>query len=218
LNQQSSDARPKRWAFLFESVVCMGRGRGWCAKTLKRKVNVDYVRVGKIKDAHGVKGELFVLLFAGEAAWLDQLKTLRLVESERLDAPVKELELRAAKLHKNGFIAKTADLKTRNEAECLRGWLVEVPAEFFVSAKGEAIYLREIQGFQVFTKEKGSIGTIEGFGTNGAQDILLIKTSWGDFEVPFVETYVVKLDFAGQEIHLNLPEGLLGETEADGPQ
>jgi len=179
---------------------------------------LNFVRVGKIKDAHGVKGELFVLLFAGEAAWLSQLKTLRLVENEHPEARVKELELRFAKLHKNGFIAKTIDLNTRNEAESFRGWLLEVPAEFFVSTKGEAIYLREIQGFRVFTKEKGEIGTVEGFGSNGAQDLLLLKTSWGEFEVPFVEAFVTKLDFAGKELHLELPDGLLGEADGDEAQ
>ena len=28
----------------------------------------EFVRVGKVKDAHGIKGELFIILFAGEAA------------------------------------------------------------------------------------------------------------------------------------------------------
>lgn len=183
---------------------------------------MEFVRVGKVKDAHGVKGELFILLFAGEAAWLDRLKSLRLVSGEGADARVRCLEVRAAKLHKhqhkNGFIAKTVELKSRNEAEELRGWLLEVPAELFVSAKGEAIYLREIQGFRVFTSSKGEVGSVEGFGSNGAQDLLLVNTAWGEFEIPFVEAFVQKIDFGKRELHLALPEGLLGEFGEDEPR
>jgi len=179
----------------------------------------EFVRVGKVKDAHGVKGELFLLLFSGEAAWLDQLKTVRLIESASEGAATREFAVRTARLHKNGLIVKTEEIKDRNEAEALKGWLFEVPSSFFVSAQGEAIYLREIEGFAVVCKERqAEIGTIEGFGSNGAQDLLLVKTGWGEFEIPFVEAFVDEIDYGARVIRMNLPPGLLGELDGDEPQ
>lgn len=178
----------------------------------------EFVRVGKVKDAHGIKGELFLLLFSGEAAWLEQLKIVRLLESEGDGAHVRELTVRSARLHKNGLIVKTEELKDRDAAEALKGWLFEVPSSFFVSAKGEALYLREIQGFTVVCADKGEIGTVEGFGFNGAQDLLLVKTAWGEFEVPFVEAFVDEIDHGARRIRMNLPPGLLGELDGDEPQ
>lgn len=169
----------------------------------------EFVRVGKVKDAHGIKGELFIVLFAGEAAWIDKLKALRL--TDEAGAVLRELEVKSARLHKNGLIVKTVELKDRNEAESLCGHLLEIPSEFFVSAAGEAIYLREVENFQVSVKGRGEIGKITGFASNGAQDLLIITTPQGEFEVPFVQAFVEKIDYAGKQMHLNLPFGLLGE-------
>ena len=179
----------------------------------------EFVQVGKVKDAHGIKGELFIVLFAGEAAWLGQLKTLRLIPSENASPEqARELELKSARLHKNGLIAKTQDLADRNGAEALKGWLLEIPEHFLVSSVGDSIYLREIQNFKVVTKAKGEVGTIDGFSSNGIQDLLVIKTNWGEFEVPFVEAYVERIAYDEKTIYLDLPEGLLGELDGDETQ
>ena len=179
----------------------------------------EFVRVGKVKDAHGIKGELFILLFAGEAAWLPRLKEIRLVKEEVAGAPslepAKVFQIKSVRLHKNGLIAKCGEIGDRNLAESFKGWLLEIPSEYMVSKPGEGIYLREIKGFRVITKHKGEVGTIEAFATNSVQDLLVIRTSWGDFEVPFVEAFVENIDFDAKVIHLDLPEGLLGEFDGD---
>ncbi len=171
-----------------------------------------FVRVGKVKDAHGIKGELFVTLFAGEAAWLPQLKELKLVKEDDSLAP-RTFQIKSVRMHKNGLIAKTIDIADRNEAETLKGWLMEIPSELLVSEKGEEIFLREIRGFKVVTKHKGEVGTVEAFGTNTVQDLLVVRTAHGDFEIPFVEAFVERLDFENKVIYLDIPEGLLGEFD-----
>jgi 16S rRNA processing protein RimM len=180
---------------------------------------IKYVPVGRVKDAHGIKGELFIVLFAGEAAWLNKLKEIRLMKP---DAPAGQnpeiFPVKAAKIHKNGFIAKTDLIKDRNRAEELKGFVLEIPESMLVSKKGESLYLREVLGFKVFTKAKGEVGTIEAFSTNTAQDLLVVKTSWGTFEIPFVKDFVENIDFEKKEVHLDLPEGLLGEFDGDDEQ
>ena len=177
------------------------------------EVEAKYVKVGKVKDAHGIKGELFIVLFAGEAFWLSKLKSLRLVPAEDKTGEVLNFDIKSARLHKNGLIVKTLTIKDRNEAESYKTRLLEVPEEFLVSEKGEEIFLREIEGFQVITKAQGKIGPIVGFGSNGEQDLLIVKTAKGEFEIPFVEPFVDEIDYEAKEIHLDLPVGLLGEAD-----
>lgn len=179
----------------------------------KAKPADEFVRVGKVKDAHGVKGELFIVLFAGEAEWLENLENIRLIPEAGGEA--QNFAIKSVRPHKNGLIVKSPDITDRNRAEELRGLMFEIPAEFLTSEPGESIYLKEIEGFQVFTKAKGEIGTIIGFSSNTAQDLLVVKTSWGEFEIPFVEAFVERIEFEAGEIHLDLPEGLLGELEEE---
>ena len=89
----------------------------------------EIVKVGKVKDAHGIRGELFVVIFAGEAAWLPKLESLRLLPNDEAPAEqARTFEIKSVRAHKNGVIAKTSELKTRNDAEELKGWTLEIPS------------------------------------------------------------------------------------------
>jgi len=170
---------------------------------------MNFVRVGKVKDAHGIRGELFVVLFAGEAEWLPKLSELRLVQEAT--GTVQTFAVKSARLHKNGLIVKSNDIKDRNQAETLKQLLVEIPEDFLVSKTGESIYLREIQGFLLRNRGE-NVGRIEKFSSNTAQDLLVVTTPTGEYEIPFVEAFVTKIDYPAKIVDMDLPSGLLGEA------
>ena len=178
-----------------------------------------FVRVGKIKDAHGIRGELFVVLFSGEAEWLDDLETLRLV-NDNGDADPKNFAVKSARFHKNGFIVKSPDIKDRNMAETLKGRLLEIPESFLVSEPGETLFLREVLGFTVVTEANGEVGKIEAFSSNVAQDLLVVKSKTKNetYEIPFVKAFVKNIDYDAKKIEMELPYGLLGEELDAGPR
>ncbi len=175
----------------------------------------EFVRVGKVKDAHGIRGELFVILFSGEAAWLEKLESVRLVrESGELGG---EFSLKSARPHKNGLIIKSDDIKDRNKAETLKGLLFEIPQSFLVSKPGESIYLTEIKDFTLVDATLGEVGKIVAFSSNTAQDLLVVKTPKGlTYEVPFVKQLVTGIDYEAGIVETDLPPGLIGDdSEAD---
>jgi 16S rRNA processing protein RimM len=165
-----------------------------------------------MKDAHGIRGELFIVLFAGEAYWLPKMTTLRLVPDA--GGAAQEFPVKSARPHKNGFILKSNDIKDRNQAETLKGLIVEIPEEFLISEPGEAIYLREILNF-ILKNDGVEVGRIVRFASNTVQDLLVVSTPKGEFEIPFVEAFVNKVNFKTQTIDMKLPYGLLGETDGE---
>ncbi|MES2857236.1 MAG: ribosome maturation factor RimM [Bdellovibrionota bacterium] len=172
-----------------------------------------FVTVGKMKDAHGIRGELFIVLFAGEAEWLTGLKTIRLIPPEGATGEMQEFSVKSIRPHKNGMIVKSGDLSDRNQAEALKGKLLEVPESFLISKPGETVFLREVLGFEVSTEDKGVIGKVVEFSSNTAQDLLVVKAKSGTYEIPFVEAFVKNIDYDGKKILLDLPLGLLGELD-----
>lgn len=176
----------------------------------------QFVTVGRVKDAHGLKGELFITLKAGEASWLKRLKTLRLVPPT--SGEPKTYPIKSARVHKNGMIVLSPEITDRNQAEALKGWSFEIPSEFLVSNPGEEIYLIEIQGFRVNVIGKGDVGVIVGFSSNGAQDLIIVKTETGEFDIPLVRQFVKKIDYKAQIVEMELPVGLLGEDIGDEPE
>ncbi|MCB0362297.1 MAG: 16S rRNA processing protein RimM [Bdellovibrionales bacterium] len=178
--------------------------------------------MGKVKSAHGIRGELYILVFAGEVDWLSKLKVLELyqykIPREVQDtAPSNRgwlrFDLVSARVHKGGFIAKSSQIKDRNAAEELKGSYFYIPADFLITNPGEKIYLSEIEGFSVVELNKGYLGKIEGFSSNGVQDLLVLKDAMGRKEgeilIPLVSEFVVEILFERRELIMKLPEGLV---------
>lgn len=171
--------------------------------------------VGKIKDAHGLKGELYILIFSGDTSWIRRLKNFGLGPSPvqgAVAAPVERSYTCAqVKAFKDGLIVKSPDIADRTAAESLLGSGFYVPEEFFVSQPGERIYLGELKGFTLCSPPDAARGEIVAFSSNGPQDLLVVQTENGLFDVPLVDAFLEQIDFEKRRVHMRLPIGLLGE-------
>lgn len=161
----------------------------------------DLVQVGKVIDAHGIRGDLYCLIFSGELSWLDQVSQLRI--------GTVLYNIQKIKAFKKGFIVHIENCHDRNSAELLKGLPVAVSRDVFVSQSGEPLYLSEIAGFSVFDRHIGALGEIKSFSSNGAQDLLVIDYMNESVEVPFVADFVIEIDHHLRKITVELPEGLL---------
>lgn len=165
----------------------------------------QYKVVGVVKDAQGIKGEIFVRLFAGECDWLKQLTEVRLKTANQTEV----FQIERARPHKNGIVFKLQGCQDRNHAETFKGYEFEIPSFLLIAKVGEKPYLQEVLGFEVIDKNIGSVGVIQGFSTNGLQDLLLIPRQGKEIMVPFVAPFIEKMDFPNRQITMDLPEGLV---------
>ncbi len=170
------------------------------------------ITVGKIRDAHGLKGELFVVLFAKRADWSERLNEFQLTRKEQIDGKWVEVahsfHVKRIKPHKNGLILKPLELDDRTAAESFRGATFEIPLELLTSSEGETIFLKEIDGFLVVNHDI-ELGPIVGFSSNGSQDILQVNTLHGEALIPLIPEFVESLDFKNKKVLMKLPEGLV---------
>ncbi len=169
-------------------------------------------KIGKVKDAHGIRGEIFVIVFSGEAPWLDRLKELTIHGVRQEGGGWLTLDLKSARLHKNGFIASSPQIQNRNEAEALKGCELYVPVEFLISKPGDSIFLSEIEGFKVLLADGTELGQIIGFSSNGVQDLLVVRDKKINDEreilIPLIPEFVSEIRFEKSEIVMILPPGL----------
>ncbi|MEK6628781.1 MAG: ribosome maturation factor RimM [Bdellovibrionota bacterium] len=167
--------------------------------------------IGKVIDAHGIKGDIYCLVFSGDSSWISKVKKIKL---DTLDFEVKKI-----KSFKKGFIATLNGIDDRNKAEKLKGAGLWVDSSLFVSKNGESLYLSELLNFNVEDKISGKIGKVTSFSTNSMQDLLVISDSDKDntktIEIPFVKEFVIKIDYEKKIIYMNLPEGLLDINEPE---
>ncbi|MBT4760284.1 MAG: 16S rRNA processing protein RimM [Bdellovibrionaceae bacterium] len=183
------------------------------------ETNKGWVSVGRVHSAHGLKGDLYIQLFSGEAHWLKELKqalfslnpksqsqkNLDLIKSNCgiLDIPHK-------KVFKQGLKIQLENIDSRTKADGFVNLLFSIPEEFLVSKPGEEIYLREVMNYEVFDSDK-SIGFVSGFSSNGMQDLLIVTDEKKErsYDIPFIHEFTDQIDHKNNKIIMTLPEGLL---------
>jgi len=175
---------------------------------------MKYHELGKIRCAHGIRGEVFLISFSKTFEWIDGLQELRLIHKEQNAAGewekvIKTFSIKKKKPHKVGYILDLDGLKTRNQAEELTGAVLEIPETDLTPENKVDYYLLQLKDFTVFDSEK-SIGKVIGFSSNGEQDLLVVASDdKKQIEIPNVKPLVANIDFAKQEIICKLPEGFL---------
>jgi 16S rRNA processing protein RimM len=163
---------------------------------------------GWVKDAHGLKGELYIQLFAKKADWLSSFKEfwLRPKAGGNLEAfPVVH-----SKPHRDGLIVRTAQIIDRTQAEKYKGFTFLIPNSYLQAQAGDTIFLKQVLGFTVKDGER-EVGIIEGFSTNGAQDLLNVKSASKEVLIPFVSAFIKQIDFDNRVVIMELPAGLEDE-------
>ena len=155
-----------------------------------------------MSKAHGLKGEIFIRPFNSQAKW-PALVTKIVIGS-------KTFLVDSYSLHKQGMIFKLKSINTKAQALALKGELVFLPKKLFKSPKGEEIYLAELLGFFVYVLNK-KIGIVDSFKSSGFQDYLRVKKHGQKkiTPIPFVSSYIDKIDFFNKKIFLKLPDHFL---------
>lgn len=159
--------------------------------------------IGKIKDAHGLRGDVFIIFFSKDYSWIDLIDEVYIEETP--------YEVIKAAVHKDGLKVQLNGVTDRNQSEALIGKQIYLPADFFFTQdEDEGMFLTEIEKFRVVDKTAGEIGIITGFSSNTAQDLLVVTSPSGHvFEIPFVDAFIVEIDHENKTIQMDLPEGLL---------
>ncbi len=187
----------------------------------------DFYIVGWVSDAHGIRGESYVRFYTKNPDWLGEVNELSLVKitqagKERLkkrrkaehlmDAEVIEkqtLSFSKVKPHKQGVIIKFNQVKDRNQAEDLKGLIVQIPKELLMTGSDEEeFYYHKIMGFTLYDQNKKVCGTVSSHYNNSAHDILVLENDHPSKEVPFINEWIKNIDFDKKEIHMELPDGL----------
>lgn len=175
----------------------------------------NFKTLGKIRDAHGIKGEVFLISFTKKFEWLKDMDKAYLSRREQ-DADgnwieaVHEFPIKRKKAHKVGQILKLEGMDTRNDAETFKGAMFQVPQDILSAPRADgSAFIEQLDGFTVTFVGQEKTGKVVDFGFNGAQDLLVIDWNEKQVEIPYVEAFTKNVDISNKTLTLEVPEGLL---------
>jgi 16S rRNA processing protein RimM len=165
----------------------------------------DYVVVGRIGPAHGLKGEVFVEPRTDEPE-------RRFATGAVLHTDSGSLTVDAARTHSGRLVVRFAELDDRNAAEAARATELRVPIDVAERPEDpEEFYDHQLVGLRVETTDGTVVGELGRIEHNAAQDLLVIRTPEREVLFPFVNLLVPDVDVAGGRIVIDDRPGLLEE-------
>ncbi len=165
--------------------------------------------VGRIRKAHGIKGEVSVAYHADSPDLLSDGVFLQQGSQEAVFH-----EVASVRAHHGAILVQFADISDRNAAELLRGHDLLVPEERLPEPDDGAVYLHEILGLAVVAEtEDGArtfLGTLTAITEPAGQELWAIaKDGEEDILFPAVPEFVLGFDLERGEVRVSPPPGLV---------
>jgi len=165
----------------------------------------DFVVVGVVGPAHGIKGEVYVDPRTDEPA-------RRFAAGAVLTTPSGTMTVASSRDHSGRLVVRFAELDDRTAAEGARGTELRTLVDRSEAPEDpEEFYDHQLVGLRVETVQGEAVGELLRVEHNGAQDLLVIGTARGEVLFPFVGVLVPEVDVAGGRIVLDDRPGLLQE-------
>jgi 16S rRNA processing protein RimM len=165
----------------------------------------DYVVVGRIGPAHGLRGEVFVEPRTDEPE-------RRFAPGAVLQATGRTLTVADSRTHSGRLVVRFAELTDRTAAETARGTELSVTIDASERPEDpEEFYDHQLIGLRVETTEGDVVGELARIEHNAAQDLLVIRTPEREVLFPFVTALVPEVDVPGGRIVIDDRPGLLLE-------
>lgn len=166
----------------------------------------DWIRVGWVRKAHGLQGEVEV--------GLDWTESTSLLAAERVwlfrdDVPGREYEIRRARSTPKGVLVVFDGVVDREGAEALRGHLVAVPRANLPSLEKGEYFLSDLVGCTVDGPE-GPIGEVVEIQLYPSVDAVVVRRPTGErVEQPLLDEWIERVDLDRGRLCLRSLDGLI---------
>ena len=181
-------------------------------KSLTTNLKHLLVKVGYVKKAHGIKGEILLEFDSGE--WPFVVSSIYIQPKDTNLQNAQKHDVVQSRSSQKGLIIQLKNCNDRTQAEFFQGHEVYIENKQLQSQKGEFLYLNELLFFTVYQrkhKDVRKIGIVNHFISSSKQDYLVVQTeNHRSIEIPFVTPYIVDILFDHKKIFLQLPEGFPG--------
>ena len=158
-------------------------------------MKLKYIEAGEIVNTHGVRGEVKVL------CWLDAPEML--CEFDRCRIAGKDYEMESVRVQKTCNLVKLSGVDTMEDAQKLRGKVLELYRE---DIDDEVIFAAELIGMEVFA-EGENIGTIREVLDYPGNAVYVVRGEH-EYMIPAVKQFILSTDMERNVMQVRLIEGM----------
>jgi 16S rRNA processing protein RimM len=162
----------------------------------------DRVAVGRITNAHGIHGEVSVLVLSEVAGRFDPGSTYSLEDG-------RVLTVEEVRPHRGRLLVRFRDVPDRTAAERLGQRYLFVPGAEVPPAPEGAFWPHQLEGCEVVTDDGRSLGVLTEVVLGVANDIWVARDGDREVLIPALKDVVVEVDVDARRVVVHPIPGLL---------
>lgn len=151
----------------------------------------DILRVGKIVNTHGLKGEVKVIALTDDPKRYNDLDFVLIDGVER--------KIQGCKFQKDRVIVKIEGIDSIEEAEKYKNKYMEIPREYAVQLEEDTYYIADIIGCNVYDTEGKSLGEVYDVIQTKNNDVYWIRKP-KELLIPVLLDIVTDIDVENRKI------------------
>ncbi len=170
------------------------------------KERPEFVSIGIITKAHGIKGEILVIPLTDDPLQFEKLKNISIksVQEERKSFVIERVRIRT-----NKIILKLQGIDDRNSALVLTGHYIDKQLDECKPLTPDEYYIFDLIGLEVRTTDNRSIGEVKEVLTLPANDVYVVMNGTREFLIPAIKDVVKNVDLENEVILIEPMDGLL---------
>ena len=167
----------------------------------------DRVCVGAVTGSFGVRGEARIKSFCADPTAIGDYGPLSSEDGSR------QFNLTITRPVKGGFAVRLSGVKTKEEADALRGTRLYAPRDALPALPDDEFYHADLIGLSAVDTGGEELGQVHAVLNHGAGDLLELRKRGrkGTVLVPFTLEIVPTVDLAAGRIVIDPPDGLFDE-------
>jgi 16S rRNA processing protein RimM len=166
----------------------------------------DRIALGKIKKAHGVRGEASVESWT-EYERFEEISEVTLVSPDETQTRAATIE--NVRENRGRALIKFSGIETPEEMQTLREWTIEIPETQARKLDPDEYFLHDLVGLQLVDREGNDRGQVIDVFEGGGGLLLTVRRGDGkEYDVPFAAAICVDIDVKKKRILVDLPEGI----------
>ena len=167
---------------------------------------MDFLEIGKIVKAHGLKGRVKVLSYLESGA--EMLLSLDEVFISQGQGKSVSYALKNFQVKGKCFYLEMTGVENIDQAKALLGCSVLVPAGKMGTLSEDEYYWQQLIGLEVMTEEGTLLGAIAEIFPTGSNDVFVCRGGKREILLPAIADVVLAVDLNKKIMVVRLPEGL----------
>jgi 16S rRNA processing protein RimM len=178
-------------------------------------VTPKFAMVGRVRRAHGIRGELVVelmtdapdVIFASGARVFQGTAAGDIWHDPKTGA-TRELKVLSSRPFKGGLLVSLDAIVDRTEAERWNDRHLLVPIDELTEPEDGEVFLHELDGMRVVDENGAELGDVRGFYQVPHGVLLDVHTKRGDVALPFNEQFVRAVNRELRTMTVAIPDEL----------